>query len=70
MLSIYPNLCSEMDKANIDIITLAGELNISDQEVRDKMSGAVPWFLDEALIVGVLLKNTDLEFLFIQAHNK
>ena len=66
MYPLYPNLCAEMDKANLNIACLAEKLNIPEQSVIDKLNGTVSWLLGETVIIAVLLKNPDLKFIFFK----
>lgn len=69
MDSLYPNLCRELNKANVSISILARELNISEDIAKCKIRGEIPWLLPEAIGVCKLLNTSDIDFLFLRLDN-
>ena len=63
---IYPNLCQELNKASVSEASLARFLGISDESIRNKLSGIESWRLSEAVNICRLLNNSNIRFLFLQ----
>lgn len=66
MDSVYPNLCSELSKANISIPCLAEKLNIPEDVAYSKLRGDTPWLLPEVVNICQLCNTPDADFLFLQ----
>ena len=66
MDSIYPNLYSELSKANISIARLAEILTITEAAVCDKLQGCKPWLLPEVIAICQLLNTSNVDFLFLR----
>ena len=66
---IYPNLCQELNKARVSEADLARFLGISEESIRNKLSGNESWRLSEAVNICRFLKNSNIRFLFLQLNN-
>lgn len=64
MVSAYPILAHELKVCNITDTMLAERLNIPEKTLSLKMKGLLPWKLSEAIEICVVLKNSDIPFLF------
>lgn len=65
MISVYPNLVSEIAKRDIKRKKIAEALNISYKAFSNKMRGVAPFTFDEALIIHEsFFPELDMKFLF------
>ena len=65
MISVYPNLVSEIAKRDIKRKKIAEALNISYKAFSNKMRGVAPFTSDEALIIHEsFFPELDMKFLF------
>lgn len=51
MISVYPNLVSEIAKRDIKLKKIAEVLNISYKAFSNKMRGVAPFTFDEAIVI-------------------
>lgn len=64
--SAFPNLCTELNKANISLAQLAESLNTTETVARKKLRGIEPWKLHDAIVICQLLNISNAKFLFLQ----